>query len=399
MTLTLLLDLDDTLLGNQMDTFIPAYMSALGEQLANHVPSSKMAQTMMLATRQMFANNEFDRTLKQAFDQAFYEPLGLEEEQVKEEIDTFYRYIFPELRSVTQARPEAVTMMDEAFQRGYRVGIATNPLFPLTAIQQRLEWAGFPIEKYPFELVPSYESFHFAKPNPAYFAEFLGRLGWPRGPALMVGNDYDHDVRAAAAMGIRAFWVSNGEALPESGPEPIAWGDLEQLMDWLAHTPEDLLLPDYGKPSAIIATLRGVPASLHEFIKDLAEEKWHIHPTEGEWNLTQIACHLRDVEKEVNLPRLQMLSEGRNPFIPGLDTDAWAEQRAYAQQDGHQALADFYSVRKSSLSLLEQLNAEGWQTPARHAIFGPTTLRELVGFIASHDRLHLRQIHTTLAEK
>jgi hypothetical protein len=102
------------------------------------------------------------------------------------------------------------------------------------------------------------------------------------------------------------------------------------------------------------------------------------------------------VEQEVNLQRLQKLSQDQHPFIPGIDTDAWAEQRNYASQDGPQALSDFFTARKASLQLLERLDAHGWQSQARHAIFGPTTLRELVSFIASHDRLHLRQIFATL---
>jgi hypothetical protein len=33
---------------------------------------------------------------------------------------------------------------------------------------------------------------------------------------------------------------------------------------------------------------------------------------------------------------------------------------------------------------------------ARHAIFGPTHLKELVGINAGHDRLHLQQVKKTI---
>ena len=56
LTLTLLIDLDDTLLVNSMETFIPAYLTALGKQLADHTPPEQMAKTMMIATQRMFAN-------------------------------------------------------------------------------------------------------------------------------------------------------------------------------------------------------------------------------------------------------------------------------------------------------------------------------------------------------
>ena len=47
MSLTILLDLDDTLLGNSMDTFLPAYMQALGEYLAPYAPPEKMIPALL----------------------------------------------------------------------------------------------------------------------------------------------------------------------------------------------------------------------------------------------------------------------------------------------------------------------------------------------------------------
>jgi hypothetical protein len=76
-----------------------------------------------------------------------------------------------------------------------------------------------------------------------------------------------------------------------------------------------------------------------------------------------------------------------------MDTDRWAEERNYIQQDGRSALHRFMYDRIKLLSLLEGLTPAEWQRPARHAIFGPTTLQELVGFIVGHDRLHVRQAY------
>jgi hypothetical protein len=67
------------------------------------------------------------------------------------------------------------------------------------------------------------------------------------------------------------------------------------------------------------------------------------------------------------------------------------EERRYNEQDGQQALLGFISARKDTIGLLSVLQEE-WSRKARHAIFGPTTLLELAGFIASHDRAHIQQI-------
>jgi hypothetical protein len=112
--------------------------------------------------------------------------------------------------------------------------------------------------------------------------------------------------------------------------------------------------------------------------------------------LTEILCHLRDVDEQVNLPRLQRVLQELNPFISGKDTDPWAEERQYIRQDGAQALHQFIQTRLKLLDLVESLTPEDWQRPARHAIFGRTDLAELVNFITGHDRLHIQQVHAVL---
>jgi hypothetical protein len=81
-----------------------------------------------------------------------------------------------------------------------------------------------------------------------------------------------------------------------------------------------------------------------------------------------------------------------NPFIAGIDTDAWAEQRKYREQGGEKALTEFIQARLELLDLVQQLTPEMWEQKVRHAIFGPTTIQELLGIIATHDRIHIRQI-------
>ena len=216
----LLFDLDDTLLDNPMDIFLPGYLQALSARMAAHADPQQLVRTLLAATNEMIERARPDRRLVENFDAAFYPPLNLKRADVQPSIDAFYAQDFPALRRNVQKRPEAVRVVEDALQRGYRVGIATNPLFPLTAIVQRLEWAGLPVEQYPFALVPSYESFHFAKPNPAYFAEFLGRLGWPQEPVVMIGNDVSLDIAAARQLGayVEDGKPHRGQAKPKTLP-------------------------------------------------------------------------------------------------------------------------------------------------------------------------------------
>jgi len=393
MTLTLLFDLDNTLLDNEMDTFVPAYLKMLAFHLRDYLNPSELAPVMLAATEEMFKNTQIDRTLKAAFDPHFYPALGLSETQIRPEIDRFYAEVYPALQDVTAPRPQVPALIAEIERRGWRVVIATNPLFPKIAIRHRLAWAGLPVEQHNFAIVPSYDRFHFAKPDSAFFAELLGQIGWPDGPILMVGNDPDHDIRGASQLGLATFWIANGQPYPEGFPAPTASGELDDLLPWLDSVPEDTLLPDCQSSGAIRITLRGIPAAWDTLTTGIPPETWSRPAVSGEWNLTEIVCHLRDVEREITLPRFRKILAEENPRLLEADPDPWAEERDYRSQDGPTALRDFLAARKQTLSLLAALSDHDWQRPAQHAVLGPVTLRDLASFSARHDRMHIRQAY------
>jgi FMN phosphatase YigB (HAD superfamily) len=391
-SLTLLLDLDDTLLHNHIDEFLPAYLKLLSSELAPYAPPERMVAQLLSATRAMAANQRPDCTLKQVFEAAFYAPLGLAPEDLQEVLRLFYEEKFPGLQSLTRPKPEAVDLVQAAFERGYQVAVATNPLFPRRAVEHRLAWAGLPVDHYPFELISSYETFHFSKLNPAYYAEVLGNLNWPESGILMVGDDWKRDIQGASQLGLATYWPSNGAAPAEEGQAPSGRGELAQLLDWIDTLVEEKLLPDYNSPGAMLATLRATPAVLDTLCGELAAEAWSASPQPEEWCSTEILCHLRDVDQEVNLARIRRVLQENDPFISGKDTDPWADERKYICQDGPQALHEFTVTRVKLLDLLEAAAPEDWERTARHAILGPTNLKELVRIIAEHDRLHVRQV-------
>jgi len=390
MPITLLLDLDDTLLETNMDVFIPAYFKALSVALAEKVAPEVMIPALTGGTKAMMVNTDPALTLREVFDSYFFPKLGLDRLTLQAAIDRFYDEIFPTLGALTKPIPEAVRLVDWAFAQGHRVAIATNPFFPLKAIQHRLRWAGLPPEKYPFALVTSYETFHFTKETVAYYPEVLAQLGWPEDPAVMVGDDIEREVKPTQAAGFPVFWVrKSGEVSAESAGVPQ--GTLESFRGWLEKTDLETLRISFQTPQALLANLASTPAAIATLVSSISLDDWRSQPASAEWCLTEILCHLRDVEREVNLPRIRKVLAEENPFLAGEATDRWVEERHYTRQDGHQALADFITARKESLGLLNGLQAE-WSRTARQAIFGSTTLQELVGIVAGHDRAHIQQV-------
>lgn len=398
MTLTLLLDLDDTLLDTRMAAFVPAYFQALSVHLGGLVPPEAMLRQLMLGTRAMMENRDPTRTLREVFDSHFFAPLGVERERLQPEIDRFYEEVFPTLRGVTGGPlPGAADFVGWAFAQGFRVAVATDPYFPRRAVEHRLDWAGLPVESTPFALVSSYETFHFTKAHPDYFAEFLARLGWPEGPTVMVGDDWERDVTPCLRAGLPVFWLAGpDQAPPEGSTLPAGRGSLADLRPWLLSAPAVWTEAPFRTPAGLLAVLRSTPAALASRLSGLTDADWQRRSAPGEWSVAEILCHLRDVDQEVNLPRVRAVLAQDNPFLAGQETDRWAGERNYGNQAGAEALTAFVAARVELLSLLDGLAPSDLDRPARHAYFGPTTLRELIAIMGDHDRLHIRQIWRAL---
>ncbi len=392
MTYTLLLDLDDTLLENDIDVFLRYYFEAWGKVVSPYMDPEQFVRLLLAATRQMTANRNPACTLQETFEAAFFPKLGIDEKIFRGLAEQYYRQVFPSLGQHTAPVSAARPLIEAARQRGYTLAIATNPLFPAEAIHQRLIWAGLPPDVFHFDLVASYETMHFAKPHPAFFAEVLARLGWPDQPAVIVGDDLENEVGAGRKLGLPVYWLPKaGQTPPPESEGPTGRGPLGGLLPWLDRMPPEALAPAFTSPAALDAILRATPAAFDSFLRPPASPAWTERPAPDEWSLTEILCHLRDVEIEVNLPRLRAVLAENNPFIPGQDTDAWAEQRDYAHQDGFQAWRAFFDARMELLGILETLDEAAWQRKARHAIFGPTRLVEIISIQAAHDRVHVRQ--------
>jgi len=123
-----------------------------------------------------------------------------------------------------------------------------------------------------------------------------------------------------------------------------------------------------------------------------AHRDWAYRPSETDWSLTEIACHLRDVEREVHQSRIRALLLEDGAFLPGIDADQWAIPRNYRGQVGRAALSGFLVARDETIALLSPLSPEVWARQGQHSFFGPTSLQELVFLAVQHDRIHARQI-------
>lgn len=382
-----------------MDTFVPVYLETLGKHLANHGDPELLISEFLAAFESMMRNTRPDFTLKETFDENFYPQTGIDYETLHPVIDDYYINHFSSLKYLTKPREDALALVQEAIKRKYRIVVATNPIFPKSAINQRLNWGNLPPDDYEFPIVTTYENFHYTKPNPAYFAEILAQMGWIDAPAVMIGNDMKADIKPARVMGLPTYWVKNDNDYAKPSPEETpsyAYGGLGNIMDWIDSQPRERLQPNFSTPRAITAILYSTPAALNTFTRGFTDKEWNANINDNEWGPTEILCHLRDVDQEIYLPRIHSILSEDNPFIEAIDADRWAVERRYKEQDGYKVLTEFINNRKKILDIISNFEGEDWKKEARHTIFGPTIMLELLQIFARHDRLHIQQFHQTL---
>jgi len=223
-----LFDLDDTLLENDMHRFVKAYFGLLAPHMAHLVPPKEFVSALFQATAAMIQNGDPSLTNRQVFIDHFFPRVGRTAEEMMHLFDDFYAGPYGTLRSLTRPSPSARATIQTAIDMGCDVVIATNPIFPETAIRQRMEWAD--ISDFPFRLVTSYEVMHSAKPNLHYYKEILSLID--RGPeeCIMVGDDWGNDMVPAMKAGMQVFWVNAATDSTNDADSP-ARGTLAEFED------------------------------------------------------------------------------------------------------------------------------------------------------------------------
>lgn len=180
-----LFDLDGTLLDIDGEGFLDAYVDALASWWR---PPDERAfrQAVMAASVPIFRPHP-DRPNGEVFRRHLGAHLGIAPEEVARRIARFHDEELGSLRFPWRPVPEARACVQECLDAGWRVAVATTPIYMPEVIGLRLRWAG--LDDLPWDLVTHSEVMSTCKPSGAYFAETAARLGLPPAACVMVGDD------------------------------------------------------------------------------------------------------------------------------------------------------------------------------------------------------------------
>lgn len=228
---TILFDLDGTLLPMDNDEFTKGYFKLLVKKLAPYgYEPQKLIDGIWAGTAAM-VKNDGTKTNEQAFWEKFSEVFGEKALADKPQFDEFYENEFQNAKAFCGNNPKAAIAVHTIKEMSFQIALATNPIFPSTATESRIRWAGF--EPNDFELYTTYENIGYCKPNPEYYREIARRLGVSPEQCLMVGNDVTEDMGAAQKTGMSVFLLT--DCLINKERKDISVyprGSFEQLIDF-----------------------------------------------------------------------------------------------------------------------------------------------------------------------
>lgn len=203
---TILFDLDATLLPMDQEAFVKEYFKHLAQKLYPlGYDAGKLVDAIWSGTAAM-VKNDGSRLNEDAFWGRFAEIFGEERLADKHIFDEFYENEFEKARVRCWSNPAAAETVRALKAQGFRVALATNPIFPFVATGRRIGWTGLSPED--FEYITTYENSCFCKPNPAYYSEITEKLKVDPAECLMVGNDVTEDM-VAQKIGMSVFLITD----------------------------------------------------------------------------------------------------------------------------------------------------------------------------------------------
>ena len=231
MITTVLFDLDGTLLPMDQDKFVQSYIGRMAKKLAPHGYDPELLTKGLWKGTGAMVKNDGTQINEELFWQVFNGVMGRDCRGDEPLFTDYYENEFQQVAGDCGFDERAAEAIRQIRALGYRVALATNPLFPAIATQSRAKWAGLEIDD--FDLITTYENSRFCKPNPEYYRQILATLNLKPENCVMVGNDVSEDM-IVEKLGIRVFLLTDCILNKENKDiDRYPQGSFPELMDFI----------------------------------------------------------------------------------------------------------------------------------------------------------------------
>ena len=207
----ILFDLDGTLLPNNEELFAKLYFTSFAKKMMEHgYEPNNFIEGMNYGAYKMITNDG-SKTNEEVFIEGFNEKTGHDLNKEESIVNDFYNNEYKECYPALDKDPLALECVKECINRGLKVILASNPLFPKIAYLNRAIYNDL-LEEY-FTEVTSYDLYHYAKPNPKYYLEILSRHNLKPEEVLYFGDSESNDISPASSVGIKSYLVHGDKGI------------------------------------------------------------------------------------------------------------------------------------------------------------------------------------------
>ena len=135
---TILFDLDGTLLPMDVEEFTKKYFGLIMQTMNENNRDGKMILDAILKGTMAMVRNDGSHTNEEVFWETFVEATQIPQDEIEPEFYDFYENVFDKINSGIQSQNmiKAAKLLKE---KGYRLYLTTNPLFPRVAILKEFD--------------------------------------------------------------------------------------------------------------------------------------------------------------------------------------------------------------------------------------------------------------------
>lgn len=385
----ILLDIDRAVFDHPDRPFEQAFLSAFARHLAEETGYQDAEALLQRAIQRLHGRRDYVTANDVVIASSIVTDLSAIDSDpppppLKPFFEAAFAQAFAQVKDALPVDDSVSRLVAQLHEQGLAVAIVCNPIYPEALKEQRIQALGLGDYLETFAFCSASDNTHFAKAEPAFYAEVVARVGAEPDETLLISDRRQCGRLPAKTVGLHTWQLDKKTGIA-------------QLLE---HIQEAGWQHGYSggplRESMIRPQFLGNLGALYGLLDEVKEQQWRQKPDPDEWSILQILCHLSETETTVHQMRLQKILNAENPFIralppPGPDLPACSDRPLAVAKA-------FRAKRLATLALLENLEPAQWQRPARHSIFGLSNLLEMAYFTAQHDRLHITQLCQTLGK-
>ena len=228
---TVLIDMDGTLLNMGESAFETEYVKRMVIFLDQRYPGKgKDIVKAVGYGGEMMKVSDGSRTNYDVFWESFEKASGYTREEIEPVITVYYQNDYTHIGDeyVPDADMQAAVRLLQ--EKGYQLIVATTPVVPLIANQERVRWSG--LSDINWKDITSFETYNYSKPNVKYFEQICEKHGLDPKECMMIGDSVVKDY-PATELGMEFFLIVNEGASEAEQNFTGRKGDRKALLEYV----------------------------------------------------------------------------------------------------------------------------------------------------------------------